>query len=174
LTVLGIYFHIIDVEFISELDKAEKAKIRERLLLSLGRESDSQLHTQVSVLVARIARFDFPQDWPNILAEIFSLISGSGEGNYVVWSRYLFGMNQVCKSLVSKTLPLCRKHFSTVAPALFESLFPLFCHCVDIYVSNRDATSEQSLLCCLKVLYRLVIFGSSGLEVMQASNIYCY
>lgn len=45
------------------MDKEDKAKIRVRLLESAVNEADQRLALQNALVVAKIVRFEYPNDW---------------------------------------------------------------------------------------------------------------
>lgn len=74
--------------------------IRRGLLTNLS-EPINQIAVQLAVLVAKIARFDYPKEW----AELFpTLIQGIESSDSVVQHRSLLTMHHVVKAISSKRL----------------------------------------------------------------------
>ncbi|KAL1914641.1 uncharacterized protein VTP21DRAFT_8052 [Calcarisporiella thermophila] len=112
----------------------EKAKIRGRLLTALD-EEHKQLAIQNAVVVSKIARLDFPNDWPDILHRLLQIIQqtstavSASNPTYnptLVQQRALLTLHLVVKALCSKTLATGRTIYKQVAPELFRHIAELY------------------------------------------------
>ena len=94
----------------SALQESEKSVIRTRLTVCIN-EPHHQLATQLSVLIARIARLDCPHHWPQLLP---CLLDGVRSDESLTQQRSLLVMKHVIASLASKRLLDNRKVFKEV------------------------------------------------------------
>ena len=80
----------------------------------------NQLSTQCAVTIAKIARIDFPLDWPDLLFILTQTIQSTIEAgssiknNSLVQERALYTLHLVVKQLCQKTLPASRLTFDQV------------------------------------------------------------
>ncbi|KAF9186760.1 hypothetical protein BGZ51_001785 [Haplosporangium sp. Z 767] len=147
----------------------EKTSIRSRLLTALD-EEHKQLATQNAVLIAKIARFDFPLEWPDLLTTLLDIVRSSTANESdararLVQQRSLYALHLVVKGLISKTLAAGRKQFQQAAPELFSNVVNIYVRYVDMLFAT-NSTNIESLSGCLetshmalKCLRRVVVHG---------------
>ncbi|KAF9282312.1 hypothetical protein BGZ68_006073 [Mortierella alpina] len=147
----------------------EKATIRSRLLTALD-EEQKPLATQNAVLIAKIARIDFPLEWPDLLTTLLDIVRTSTANESdprarLVQQRSLYTLHLVVKGLISKTLAGGRKQFQMVAPDLFSKVVNIYVRYVDLLFAS-NTTNIESLSGCLetshmalKCLRRIVVHG---------------
>ena len=63
----------------SAISKPEKKHIRSRLLSSSIDEPQAQLAIQNAVIIAKIARTEYPLEWPKVFADITAVIRESSQ-----------------------------------------------------------------------------------------------
>ncbi|KAF9104894.1 Importin-11 [Mortierella sp. AM989] len=147
----------------------EKTAIRSRLLSALD-EEQKPLATQNAVLISKIARFDFPMEWPDLLSTLLDIIRSSTSNESdprarLIQQRSLYTLHLVVKGLISKTLAAGRRQFQQAAPELFSNVVNIYVRYVDqLFASNT--TNIESLSGCLetshlalKCLRRVVVHG---------------
>ncbi|KAG0255568.1 hypothetical protein BG011_005046 [Mortierella polycephala] len=147
----------------------EKTSIRSRLLTTLD-EEHKQLATQNGVLIAKIARIDFPLEWPDLLTTLLDIVRSSTANESdararLVQQRSLYTLHLVVKGLISKTLAAGRKQFQQAAPELFSNVVNIYVRYVDMLFAT-NSTNIESLSGCLetshmalKCLRRIVVHG---------------
>ncbi|KAF9570878.1 hypothetical protein EC968_001317 [Mortierella alpina] len=147
----------------------EKAAIRSRLLTALD-EEQKPLATQNAVLIAKIARIDFPLEWPDLLTTLLDIVRTSTANESdprarLVQQRSLYTLHLVVKGLISKTLAGGRKQFQMVAPDLFSNVVNIYVRYIDLLFAS-NTTNIESLSGCLetshmalKCLRRIVVHG---------------
>ncbi|GIZ02379.1 importin-11 [Caerostris extrusa] len=119
----------------------ERAAIKQKLLNSFN-EPVNQVALQFAIIISKVARFDFPKEWP----ELFTvLLNGIQATNEVHQTRALLTMYHVVKTLASKRLTADRRIFYQLTASVFQW-----------YFSTMD-TSESFL--SLKILRKLVVNG---------------
>ncbi|CAJ0650514.1 12985_t:CDS:10 [Entrophospora sp. SA101] len=153
------------------INPQEKAKIRSRIL-SFMDEEHNQLATQNAVLVSKIARFDFPNEWPdllrNLLSIIHSTINSTGDSQQIlIQKRALLTLHLVVKALCSKTFGPDRKMMEQIAPELLRNVANIYVEHVNrffnivsssnnILGNNKDLETSLSALKCIR---RLIVHG---------------
>ncbi|URD91572.1 hypothetical protein MUK42_00986 [Musa troglodytarum] len=119
----------------------EKAAIRQLLLPCLD-DSHGKIRTAVSMAVASIAQYDWPEDWPELLPFLLKLISGENNINGVHGSLR-------CLALLSDDLD------DTLVPKLVPSLFP-YLHTIvsssHLYEKSLRAKALSVVHSCVSVL----------------------
>ncbi|KAF9971529.1 hypothetical protein BGZ73_005515 [Actinomortierella ambigua] len=157
----------------------EKAAIRSRLLTALD-EDQKPLATQNGVLTAKIARFDFPMEWPDLLTTLLHIIQTSAANesdlrSRLILQRSLYTLHLVVKGLISKTLAAGRRQFAQVAPELFSNLSAIYQRYMDAFlasiassmnIEHMSACLETSLL-ALKCLRRVIVHGFTDIHTAE-------
>lgn len=171
-----------------ELPTEEKQEIRHLLLMNFINEPIPQVLLQVAVLMSRIARFDFPNDWPNLLPELLkylqtldlkhqqlassslSTATNSGESSEALdqqEQRVLLVIHQVIKALASCRLITDRKLFEEMCGNIYEYILKLwethttvFFHQLKTEYRSAINSIQKSIL-CTRILRKLTTFGFS-------------
>jgi hypothetical protein len=115
----------------------EKARLRSAVLQLVGQE-DNQVAIQVALALAKIARADFPHEWPELFDRLLALLlvpsqpyhaasspgasSSSPAGVQLITRRVYLVLHHLLKELSSKRLPADRKNFHGVANKLLAEL----------------------------------------------------
>ncbi|XP_039291303.1 importin-11-like isoform X1 [Nilaparvata lugens] len=137
----------------------EKDGLRKSLLCNI-REPVLQIATQMAVIVAKIARLDYPREWPQLMPALLSeLRSGGAE------QRALLVLSHVIKSLSSKRLAGDRKLFQELTANIYPFLYQqwtVHTNAAIAQISFGDdkcvhTLEKASLL--LKCLYKLTVYG---------------
>ncbi|XP_065567259.1 importin-11-like [Artemia franciscana] len=143
------------------MSESEKARIRPRMLSLIG-EPINQIATQLGVLIGKIARYDVPHDWPELLP---ALIVGIQSEDSLIQERALFTLHHVIKSLASKRLAGDRKSFQNLADQLLVPMLEVWNVHLDTTVlqvcEKQDAAQETigKSIICTKILRKLVVQG---------------
>ncbi|KAH6564693.1 hypothetical protein BASA62_007741 [Batrachochytrium salamandrivorans] len=154
----------------------EKAKIRQRQLSNMN-EPIRKLAVQQAVVTSKIARSDFPGDWPDLLHILVPLVRASFDVPQPLdddikntQHNALYTLHHVVKMLCSKTLPQSRRLLYQLAPDIFSFVSSVFYDRVNLFFSmsqqvNMSDPAHQSddLLpvarVALKCLRRLIVHG---------------
>jgi hypothetical protein len=94
------------------LDLNVRDSIKQALFARLPEERDSRVAAQISDLLAKIARYDWPQQWSGLFLEIIKLLESN---NPLLVYRGLMFLNDVLGELVSRRLASDKKEFQTGA-----------------------------------------------------------
>ncbi|KAI8820806.1 armadillo-type protein [Fimicolochytrium jonesii] len=115
---------------VGAVQPAEKVKIRQTALAVLLNEENDKIAGYNSLVVSKIARCDYPQEWPDLLHTLLQTIQTAFVDNAHevesepvrrrVQHRALHALYMVVKALCSKMLPTSRKLYQQLAPELLR------------------------------------------------------
>lgn len=77
---------------------------------TVGRLTSVQIALQLAITFARIARLDYPGQWPTLVADVMSRVAA---GPLAARRAYLV-LHHVLKELASKRLPADQRNFAKV------------------------------------------------------------
>ncbi|KXS11401.1 ARM repeat-containing protein [Gonapodya prolifera JEL478] len=151
------------------IQPAEKDAIRSKFLGFLV-EDQPQLITQAATAISRVARFDYPNDWPNLLETLLDAVlhgqlpSSSSASPHVfvnghaaasrevVSHNALLTLQRTVKELCSKALPASRRRLEQLAPSIFTRIsslyFPTvaaFTHRIPSWLASPTPAGEHHL-----------------------------
>lgn len=152
----------------------EKSYLRSKLL-ELLREENNQIAVQLALVISKIARFDYPKEWPDLFA---ALVQKLQSHDVLITQRVYMVLNQILKELSTKRLLADQKNLMEVTSQLFDytwhhwhedtqTLFKDFSSLLAepesgglSFESRRvlELRCERWLL-CLKALRRMLKFG---------------
>ncbi|RPB03146.1 ARM repeat-containing protein [Choiromyces venosus 120613-1] len=158
------------------ISKDEKAYLRSRLLSSSIDEPHHQLALQNAVIVAKVARLEYPFDWPKVFTELTSIIRdasqfasdiGDDEAATLRLKRSLSMMLHVVKELATGRLVRTKANLQSVTPEVFKALGGVYVRHVEVWHAILDqqpaptklVDSMTVSLLTLKVLRRLIVAG---------------
>ena len=164
----------------------ERALLKAQFLGYLS-EPELKIARQMSVVLGKLARFELPHQWPELISRLLQAISESSpssttttststtvEDKSLVHSRALMALHQIIKSLASKRLLSDRKLFEELTANIVDMLTELaFLHvqrCLAWSPESASAPATAALLDehtfkldqainCLKILHKLVVHG---------------
>ncbi|KAI8368385.1 armadillo-type protein [Choanephora cucurbitarum] len=172
----------------------EKTAIRQRLLQFLDEPSKKvgsfkdtitfiadlffflllKLTAQNAVIIARIARLDYPRDWPDLLSTLVQSIQTLQVNNEdyarLVHHRTLQVLGEVLSELSTRLLSAGRKQFAEIAPDVFQAVAQVYMVYVDrtlpkisqlsVNVDHESLLLELDLITtCIKCLRLLMVHG---------------
>ncbi|KAK4696081.1 importin-11, partial [Lecanoromycetidae sp. Uapishka_2] len=152
------------------ISKEEKNLIRSQSIESGVNEPDHRLALQLSVVIAKIIRHEYPQDWPDPITSILEKLRQTSQqlSNPMHLSRTLLVLLYVIKELSTSRLQRSRKTLQASTPEIVKALALVYTERAEIWVSflqNRGddeggalESLEQSLL-ALRALRRLIVAG---------------
>ncbi|TPX34316.1 hypothetical protein SmJEL517_g03017 [Synchytrium microbalum] len=145
----------------------EKAKIRSKLL-GFFDEEQKKLALQHSVIVAKIARHDYPNEWPDLLHVLLQTIQSTFTSpspprpdsqlpaqqlklhTRLIQQRALYTLHQVIKALCSKKLPASQKMLEQHSPEIFRYVSSIYyervnhvMECVPQILQNLNAVPAE-------------------------------
>ena len=152
------------------IKKDEKDLIRSRVLESAINEPDRRLALQISILIAKITRYEYPHDWPNVLDSVLAHLHSSlaGPSKTLPLSRTLLILLYIIKELSTAKLQRSRASLQSAAPTIVKVLGNVYVGRVNTWITFLTAggddeggaleSIEISLL-ALQVLRRLIVSG---------------
>ncbi|XP_034217949.1 importin-11 isoform X3 [Prunus dulcis] len=157
----------------SGISNEEKIHLRQKLL-SHFREENYQIAQMLAVLVSKIARIDYPKEWP----ELFSVLAQKLQSTDVLSSHRIFlTLFRTLKELSTKRLISDQKNFAEISSHFFDYSWHLwqsdvqtilhgFSTLSESYNSNTFDQHQDELyltcerwLLCLKIIRQLVVSG---------------
>lgn len=152
------------------IKKDEKDFIRSRSLESGTNESDRRLAIQISIVIAKITRYEYPHDWPDVLESILEQLQPSLEStpNSLRVSRTLLILLYVIKELSAARLQRSRASLQSAAPNIVKVVGNIYVQRVKKWVTclttggddeNGALESIEISLLSLQVLRRLIVSG---------------
>lgn len=176
----------------SAVSKAEKQHIRSRLISSSIDEPHAQLAVQNAVIIAKVARTEYPLEWPKVFTDITTIIRQSSQATAngqhdeqatLHLTRSLSILLHVVKELATGRLSRTKSNLQSITPEVLKVLG-------DVYIGNVQAWQEllgqqpvpevavQTMnisLLALKIMRRLMVCGyefpNRAPEVSQAWTI---
>ncbi|XP_025059810.1 importin-11 isoform X6 [Alligator sinensis] len=144
------------------LSEEEKSSLRAGLITNFN-EPVNQIATQISVLIAKVARLDCPRQWPELIPTLLESVKVQDD---LRQHRALLTFYHVTKTLASKRLAADRKLFYDLASGIYSFACSLWNHHTDTFlqqICTGDETAatnslERTLL-SLKVLRKLTVHG---------------
>jgi hypothetical protein len=146
------------------LAKPEKEQIRSRSIDAGVKEPVSALSLHNALMLAKIVRYEFPHDWPDVIPVIIQhLRNASQDPNATLYTSNILTITlQVIKELASGRLQRTKKSLQQVASELLQVLGSLYISLVARWQSNQaqpDITSALNSHSALKTLRRLLVVG---------------
>ncbi|NWU72207.1 IPO11 protein, partial [Pterocles burchelli] len=144
------------------LSEEEKTTLRAGLITNFN-EPVNQIATQISVLIAKVARVDCPRQWPELIPTLLESVKVQDD---LRQHRALLTFYHVTKTLSSKRLAADRKLFYDLASGIYSFACSLWNHHTDTFLqqvcTGNEAATTNSLeraLLSLKVLRKLTVHG---------------
>ncbi|KAL5117145.1 hypothetical protein ACEQ8H_004970 [Pleosporales sp. CAS-2024a] len=152
------------------VSKHDKAAVRARLLESAVNEADARLALQNALVVAKIVRFEFPTDWPDLFQQLLQLLRASTDPHAyrLQLPRALLIVLYIVKELSTGRLLRTRQNLQTVAPEILNVLGTIYVSKVQSWQSffrhggDDEGDAIQSIetsLLAIKTIRRLLIAG---------------
>lgn len=143
------------------LSEAEKATLRQGLASNF-REPINQIATQLAVVLSKVARYDCPREWPELIPTLLAAVKSEDP---LVQHRTLLIFHHVIKTLSSKRLAGDRRLFQELTSNVFSFVLNLwnahmenFLAQVNANSNEMGATLEKALL-ALRILRKLTVHG---------------
>uniref|UniRef100_A0A8D2IW74 Importin-11 n=1 Tax=Varanus komodoensis TaxID=61221 RepID=A0A8D2IW74_VARKO len=127
------------------LSEDEKSTLRAGLIANFN-EPINQIATQISVLIAKVARLDCPRQWPELIPTLVESVKIQDD---LRQHRALLTFYHVTKTLASKRLAADRKLFYDLASGIYSFTCSLWNHHTDTFLQQiytRDETAMTNSL----------------------------
>ncbi|XP_025833971.1 importin-11-like isoform X1 [Agrilus planipennis] len=155
----------------NEISEEEKRSLRQGLVTTFA-EPVNQIAIQLGVLISKIARFDCPREWPELIPTLIQAIENNDP---LIQHRALLILYHVVKALSSKRLAGDRRLFQELSASIFAFILNLWNTFTEAFVTsiNHDAATEivtenlEKALLNLRILRKLTVFGFHKLHEKQ-------
>ncbi|XP_027928344.1 importin-11 [Vigna unguiculata] len=156
----------------SGISNEEKMHLRQKLLMYLREEND-QIALMLAVLISKIARIDYPKEWP----DIFLVLSQQLQSADVLASHRIFLiLFRTLKELSTKRLTSDQRNFAEISSHFFDYSWRLWQSDVQTILHGFSSLSQSSnlnaedqphelyLTCerwllCSKIVRQLIVSG---------------
>ncbi|KAH9906514.1 putative importin 11 [Xylariomycetidae sp. FL2044] len=152
----------------TSIDPAARERIRSQLFRGTVGEPDPQLAFYNALVIAKIVRVDFPDDWPDALSKVIELLRTNQDGD----PRQLYGalliLLRIVKELGTARLRRSQTALQSVTPELVYVLGGIYGAKSTAWIgflSTQQGEQEhaklamQNSLMAFKILRRLLIVG---------------
>ncbi|THZ88330.1 ARM repeat-containing protein [Aureobasidium pullulans] len=148
----------------------DRAVIRARLLESGLEEYDHRLALQNALVIAKISRFEYPNDWPDVISTLINLLrrSTQHDANPIHLPRTLLILLHITKELSTARLQKSRVALQAATPEIVQVLGQIYLEKVQSWQealssnAGDQATMQQNMeasLLAIKTLRRLFVVG---------------
>lgn len=142
----------------------EKAYIRSRLLEGGIMEEERNIALQNALLLSKIVRIDYPNEWPEVLPNLIKILRDSRHSNHLQLQRGMLMLLQLVKELASARLRSLRSNFTLISEELVFLISEIYVENVVIWSKSTNGLPQNKIeaecsLISLKILRRLVIAG---------------
>lgn len=143
------------------INEAEKVTIRQGLVSNF-REPVNQVATQLAVLISKVARFDCPREWPELMPTLLEAVKSE---DALVQHRALLMLHHVIKTLSSKRLAGDRRMFQDLTSNVFSFNLNLWNSHMQTFLSQvaendqQMGSSMEKALLSLRILRKLTVHG---------------
>lgn len=144
---------------LNAVSKDDKEVIRSRLVDGCLNEPDDRLALQSSLVIAKIARYEYPHDWPDIFKAILDRLRNASQIPPIYLLRSLLMLLHVVKELATGRLQRTRQNLQSATPQMIHVLNGLYAESIDYWKANLDESAMRLSLLIIKVLRRLLIVG---------------
>ncbi len=149
------------------LSKADKDAIRSRLFESGVTETNQQLAVQNALVISRIVRMEYPNEWPTALTELIAILRTASQSNQLHLQRGLLVLLQITKELASARLRMSQTALQSVTPEIVFLLSNTYTQKVNQWYTfltigggeGGAMDAMDSSLLALKILRRLLVAG---------------
>eukprot|EP00058_Branchiostoma_floridae_P024325 XP_002609815.1 hypothetical protein BRAFLDRAFT_114481 [Branchiostoma floridae] len=153
------------------IPEEEKNQLRKQLIANFN-EPVNQVATQLSVLIAKVARVDCPRAWPELIPTLLEAVKSP---EVLLQQRALLTLHHVTKTLATKRLAGDRKIFQELAGNIFSFVYNLWNSHMETFlqlVVTSPGSTDQLLpplercLLTLKVCRKLAVHGFTSADTM--------
>ncbi|KAI9669273.1 MAG: hypothetical protein M1829_005151 [Trizodia sp. TS-e1964] len=153
------------------ISKEEKAVIRSKLIDTGLDEDEPNIALQNALVIAKIARYEYPHDWPDLITSLMSTIRKMKDhpwDNCVFLPNALMILLYLMKELSTARLQRSRSSLQSVTPEVFQFLGQLYVEKVNHwqdFIAGKCTDEGSSLddvglsLTTIKILRRLIVAG---------------
>ena len=157
----------------------EKEVLRQGLLRSIC-EPSKQVATQLRVIIAKVARADWPGAWPDLFDRLVEAVQKWDEDVLLV-RRSTYVLYSAIKELSTKRLLSGKKNFLMLTEKLFAGVKRLwtfyakgFCELDPCSGGENVAVHAELLLRYTKIMRLLLVFGFASFDAHRHTLVECF
>lgn len=157
----------------SGITNEEKIHLRQKLLSHL-REENYQIAQMLAVLISKIARIDYPKEWPDLISVLAQQLQSA---DILTSHRIFMILFRILKELSTKRLTSDQKNYAEISSHFFDYSWHLWQSDVQTILHGFSALSQslssgpsekhhddlyltcERWLLCLKIIRQLIISG---------------
>ncbi|SMR41431.1 unnamed protein product [Zymoseptoria tritici ST99CH_1E4] len=140
------------------VSKDDKNVIRSRLAEGVLNEHDQRLALQNALVIAKIARYEYPQEWPDALSGFVGIIR-SPNTQPLQLSRALLTLLHITKELSTARLQQSRRYLQAATPEIVAVVGERYAAIVERWRNGPNHDDMTQSLLAIKLLRRLLISG---------------
>ncbi|KAK4626424.1 Importin-11 [Fulvia fulva] len=140
------------------VSSSDKQVIRGWLLEGALGQEDRRLALQAALVVAKIARYEYPNDWPAAISCFLDAMRGPGM-TPVRSRNALLTLLHIIKELSTGRLQRTRQYLQAATPEILAVVGGIYARTVDAWQHKPTAEDMEYGLLAIKALRRLLIFG---------------
>ncbi|KAM3420367.1 hypothetical protein BST61_g3648 [Cercospora zeina] len=143
---------------LNAVSKDDKQAIRSRLPESVLTQQDNRLALQAALVVAKIARYEYPSDWPDAISIFVSAIR-QADASPMQRARALLTLLHIVKELSTGRLQRTRQYLQAATPEIVSVVGNVYARLVQSWQSTMSLDVMQQSLLAIKLLRRLLVSG---------------
>ena len=167
----------------------EERQLLKSQFLNYLSEPELKIARQMSVVLGKIARFELPHNWPDLLSKLIQILNETSSclsqdqttnleiksRNNIIHCRSLMALHQIIKSLSSKRLSNDRKVFEELSNNIIEMMIRFAFFYIQQCLLNQDGHPDQQIITetslqehsyyldqailCIKILHKILLHG---------------
>jgi hypothetical protein len=108
----------------ARLISQEEKRCLRQFTLNYFVEPNKKISIQLAALTAKMGRYDWPAQWPDLLPTLFRMVQS--QDSWLVQKRAMYTMHEVLQELSEKALPQARRAFLEASIEMFPVMAPLW------------------------------------------------
>lgn len=125
---------------------------------SILNEHDNRLALQDALVIAKIARYEFPNDWPEAISGFVSVVRNQNTPPLQL-ARALLTLLHIVKELSTGRLQRTKQYLQAATPEIVSVVGNAYAALVDRWRPSPNADDMHQSLLAIKLLRRLLISG---------------
>lgn len=132
--------------------------IRDRLVQSILQERDDRLALQDALVIAKIARYEYPQTWPTAISGFVEVIKAPETSPFQL-ARALLALIRIVKELSTARLQQSKQALQNGTPEMVAVVGNVYARIVEMWLVAPNVEQMRLSLLAIKLVRRLVVTG---------------
>lgn len=116
----------------------EEKELLQKFVISYLHEPESKISLQLAICAGKIARYDWPDRWPNLFIELFH--SFEYNDDLLKQKRTLYLIHECIRELGEKNMPTTKVDLAITSVSIFTFLSPIWCKYCQLLLDCLDGT----------------------------------